>query len=116
MASIGRGYISGSLASRAGSPGRPSSRRSRGSCERLLRHPSGSKRRRGPCGPCNGRWNNNYPAELGDVLNHLENRTMKITVETTVAAPLEEVWRAWTTPEDIKQWDAASHDWPTTAS
>lgn len=41
---------------------------------------------------------------------------MKITVETTVAAPLEEVWRAWTTPEDIKQWNAASDDWHTTAA
>ena len=41
---------------------------------------------------------------------------MKITVETTVAAPVEEVWRAWTTPEDIKRWNAASDDWHTTAS
>src|SRR3954454_20393464 len=41
---------------------------------------------------------------------------MKITVETTVAAPLEEVWRAYTTPEDIKQWNAASPDWHTTAA
>lgn len=41
---------------------------------------------------------------------------MKITVETTVAAPIEEVWRAWTTPEDIKQWNAASEDWHTTAA
>jgi uncharacterized protein YndB with AHSA1/START domain len=41
---------------------------------------------------------------------------MKITVETTVAAPIEEVWRAWTTPEDIKQWNAASADWHTTAA
>ena len=41
---------------------------------------------------------------------------MKITVETTVAAPVEEVWRAWTTPEDIKQWNAASDDWHTTAA
>lgn len=41
---------------------------------------------------------------------------MKITVETKVAAPVEEVWRAWTTPEDIKQWNAASDDWHTTAS
>lgn len=39
---------------------------------------------------------------------------MKITVETTVAAPVEEVWRAWTTPDDIKQWNAASDDWHTT--
>ena len=41
---------------------------------------------------------------------------MKITVETTVAAPIEEVWRAWTTPDDIKQWNAASDDWHTTAA
>ncbi len=39
---------------------------------------------------------------------------MKITVETKVEAPIEEVWRAWTTPEDIKQWNAASEDWHTT--
>ena len=41
---------------------------------------------------------------------------MKITVATPVAAPIEEVWRAWTTPEDIKQWNAASDDWHTTAA
>jgi uncharacterized protein YndB with AHSA1/START domain len=39
---------------------------------------------------------------------------MKIAVETNVAAPIEEVWRAYTTPEDIKQWNAASDDWHTT--
>ena len=38
---------------------------------------------------------------------------MKITVETNVAAPVEQVWRAYTTPEDIKQWNAASDDWHT---
>ena len=41
---------------------------------------------------------------------------MKISVETTVAAPMDEVWRAYTTPEDIKQWNAASPDWHTTAA
>ena len=41
---------------------------------------------------------------------------MKIHVETTVAAPVEEVWRAYTTPADIKQWNAASDDWHTTAA
>ena len=41
---------------------------------------------------------------------------MKITVETTVAAPIDEVWRAYTTPEDIIQWNAASDDWHTTAA
>lgn len=41
---------------------------------------------------------------------------MKISVETTIAAPIEKVWRAYTTPEDIVQWNAASDDWHTTAS
>ena len=41
---------------------------------------------------------------------------MKITVETVVAASLSKVWDAWATPEDIKQWNAASDDWHTTAS
>ena len=41
---------------------------------------------------------------------------MKITVEVTVAAPIEEVWRAWTTTDDIKSWNAASDDWHTTAA
>lgn len=38
----------------------------------------------------------------------------RITVETTVHAPIAEVWRAYTTPEDITQWNAASDDWHTT--
>jgi uncharacterized protein YndB with AHSA1/START domain len=41
---------------------------------------------------------------------------MNITVETTVAAPIDKVWRAYTTPDDIKQWNAASPDWHTTAA
>lgn len=39
---------------------------------------------------------------------------MKVTIETTVKAPIAKVWAAWTTPEDIKQWNAASDDWHTT--
>jgi uncharacterized protein YndB with AHSA1/START domain len=39
---------------------------------------------------------------------------MKITVETTVHASAQEVWRAWTTPQDIMLWNAASADWHTT--
>ena len=38
---------------------------------------------------------------------------MKITVETSVAAPVADVWRAYTTPEDIIHWNAASDDWHT---
>jgi uncharacterized protein YndB with AHSA1/START domain len=41
---------------------------------------------------------------------------MQITVETLVNAPIAEVWRAYTTPSDIKQWNAASDDWHTTQS
>lgn len=41
---------------------------------------------------------------------------MRITVETTVAAPIAEVWRAYVTPEDIKAWNAASDDWHTTTA
>ena len=41
---------------------------------------------------------------------------MQITVQTTVAAPIDQVWRAYTTPADIKQWNAASDDWHTTAA
>ena len=41
---------------------------------------------------------------------------MKITVQTTVKAPIAEVWRAYTTPEDIKLWNTASPDWHTTKS
>lgn len=39
---------------------------------------------------------------------------MKVTIETTVKAPLAKVWSAWTTPNDIKQWNTASDDWHTT--
>ena len=42
--------------------------------------------------------------------------TPRITVETTVAAPLARVWDAYTTPDDIKQWNAASDDWHTVAA
>jgi uncharacterized protein YndB with AHSA1/START domain len=41
-------------------------------------------------------------------------KTMKITVKAKVAAGLETVWRAWTTPAEIVQWNAASDDWHTT--
>jgi uncharacterized protein YndB with AHSA1/START domain len=41
---------------------------------------------------------------------------MKITVETSVAAPIETVWDAYTTSEDIKHWNAASDDWHTTSA
>lgn len=41
---------------------------------------------------------------------------MKIVVSALVEAPVHEVWRAYTTPDDIKVWNTASPDWHTTAS
>ena len=37
-----------------------------------------------------------------------------ITVEATVNAPVEKVWKSWTEPEHIIQWNQASEDWHTT--
>lgn len=36
---------------------------------------------------------------------------MKITIETTVDAALDEVWNAWIEPRRIVQWNFASDDW-----
>ncbi|MBL8559609.1 MAG: SRPBCC family protein [Hyphomonadaceae bacterium] len=40
----------------------------------------------------------------------------RIVVEKLVRAPIAKVWDAYVTPDDIKQWNAASDDWHTTAS
>jgi|SRR5579875_1107909 len=37
----------------------------------------------------------------------------KITVETTVQAPVETVWKCWTDPKHITKWNSASDDWHT---
>jgi uncharacterized protein YndB with AHSA1/START domain len=41
---------------------------------------------------------------------------MKITVETVVNAKLNNVWDAWSNPDDIKKWNSAQEDWHTTRS
>jgi uncharacterized protein YndB with AHSA1/START domain len=41
---------------------------------------------------------------------------MKITVSTVVSASIADVWRAYTSPVDIKAWNTASPDWHTTAA
>ena len=41
---------------------------------------------------------------------------MKIDIQTTVNADIGSVWHAWSNPEDIKRWNAASDDWHTTHS
>jgi uncharacterized protein YndB with AHSA1/START domain len=39
------------------------------------------------------------------------NAATKITIETTVNAPVEKVWKSWSEPEHITKWCAASDDW-----
>jgi uncharacterized protein YndB with AHSA1/START domain len=41
---------------------------------------------------------------------------MKISVETLVNSPVDKVWSAYSSPDDIKQWNTASDDWHTTKS
>lgn len=37
-----------------------------------------------------------------------------ITIEASINAPAETVWKAWSTPEDIMKWNSAFEDWHTT--
>jgi uncharacterized protein YndB with AHSA1/START domain len=41
------------------------------------------------------------------------NNNTAVTVENTVSAPVEKVWKFWTEPEHIKKWNNASPDWHT---
>ena len=44
----------------------------------------------------------------------METETKKtITVENTIKAPVDKVWKFWTEPEHITQWNNASDDWHT---
>lgn len=38
----------------------------------------------------------------------------KITVQTTINAPVDKVWQFYTNPGHIKNWNKASDDWHTT--
>ncbi|MEQ8423336.1 MAG: SRPBCC family protein [Cyclobacteriaceae bacterium] len=40
----------------------------------------------------------------------------KITIETTVNAPIEKVWELWSNPNHVTQWNSASDDWHTPAA
>jgi uncharacterized protein YndB with AHSA1/START domain len=41
-----------------------------------------------------------------------QNKTA-VTIETTINAPVEKVWKRWNTPEDIIKWNSPSADWHT---
>jgi uncharacterized protein YndB with AHSA1/START domain len=42
--------------------------------------------------------------------------SVKINVEATVNAPIEKVWKAWTTPADILVWNTPDPSWHSTSS
>ena len=41
----------------------------------------------------------------------MDLKEMTITVETTIKAPIEQVWEFWTTPEHIINWNFATDQW-----
>lgn len=43
-----------------------------------------------------------------------EDTSSKIIVQTTVNTPIEKVWKYWTEPKHITNWNYASDDWHTT--
>lgn len=43
----------------------------------------------------------------------MANARTRITIETTVNAPIEKVWNYFTEPEHITKWNNASDDWHT---
>ncbi len=43
----------------------------------------------------------------------MSNEKTKISIGTTVNAPVEKVWNFWTAPEHIVKWNSASEDWHT---
>jgi uncharacterized protein YndB with AHSA1/START domain len=55
-----------------------------------------------------------WPKALQKVKELAESPEMKsVTVEVTVNAPIEAVWKCWTEPADIVHWNNASDDWHT---
>jgi uncharacterized protein YndB with AHSA1/START domain len=46
-------------------------------------------------------------------INRIMEKTI-ITIETIVNAGVDTVWKSWTTPSDIIEWNFASDDWCTT--
>jgi len=53
-----------------------------------------------------------FPVALNLVKELAENPVV-ITVEVNVAVHIDKIWKYWTTPEHIMQWNNASDDWHT---
>jgi uncharacterized protein YndB with AHSA1/START domain len=41
---------------------------------------------------------------------------MKITIETVVNVPVQQAWKSWNNPDEIKQWNSPASEWHTTRS
>ena len=41
----------------------------------------------------------------------MDNSKQTIIVETIIKAPVSNVWKSWTSPDDIVNWNFASDDW-----
>jgi len=44
----------------------------------------------------------------------MKSKEKAITVQNMIHAPVEKVWKCFTTPDDILKWNNASEDWHTT--
>jgi uncharacterized protein YndB with AHSA1/START domain len=42
-----------------------------------------------------------------------QNEKITLQVRVIIRAPIGKIWKYWTTPEDIVQWNHASEDWHT---
>jgi uncharacterized protein YndB with AHSA1/START domain len=53
----------------------------------------------------------NYSPSKNTIMD-TANKTV-VTVESTINAPVEKVWKYWSSPEHIMKWNQASEDWHT---
>jgi uncharacterized protein YndB with AHSA1/START domain len=51
------------------------------------------------------------PRETGEIMTSSGEKM--ITVEATINVPVVKVWRCWTEPQHITEWNNASEDWHT---
>ena len=51
-----------------------------------------------------------------EIIKRLSENPILIAVQVFVRSPIENVWKHWTLPEHIMQWNNASPDWHTTSA
>ena len=57
-------------------------------------------------------FNKTFPKAL-DQVKTMAEQPLTITVETSIAVPIEKIWEHWTLPKHIVKWNNASDDWHT---